>query len=264
MKNVSRGLIITVFVFHISFVLGCMSTTSEKYPSRYRPAVDYDLSEVKTFVASMDKQFSTLGFKGIHLGMAHDQVNELVRKTPWGYMFRSSSGAIDTGKKRYDENWPDEPQYKLSNFLKGDKSRAGAVWAKIGCEGPKGEGGCYWIQTVSIRFFNGKLVEFDMSSSQWSADKINTMVKDWGKFALKGLIKKYGEPTKIYSSFDKISIFSFKSGYDNTLYGWKLGQEEIKITISEYESKFGCSIKFQNIEGVNRIRENQSKGITEF
>lgn len=255
---------IIIFVFHISFVLGCMATTLEKYPSWYRPPINYDLSEVRTFVASMDKQFNTLGFKGIHLGMTHDQVNELVKKTPWGYMFRSSSGTINTEMKRYDENWPDEPQYKSSNFLTGDKSRAGAVWAKIGCEGPKGEGSCYWIRSVFIKFFNGKLVEIDISSPQWSADKINTQLKDWGKFALKGLIKKYGEPTKIYNSFDKINIFSFESGYDITLYSWELGQEEIKLTLNEYESKFGCSIKLQNIEGVNRIRQNQSKGITEF
>jgi len=88
----------------------------------------------------------------------------------------------------------------------------------IETEGPKGEGSCYWIRNVFIQFYDDKLTEVAILSPSYSADKIDTMVKNWGTFALKGLTDKYGNPTSVYNSIESVNILTFKPGYDITLY----------------------------------------------
>jgi len=43
-----------------------------------------------------------------------------------------------------------------------------------------------------------------------------------------------------------------------------VGSEKIKLMVGEYESKFGCTIKFQNTLGINKIEENRSKSVSDF
>ncbi|MDY6791131.1 MAG: hypothetical protein SWH54_07675 [Thermodesulfobacteriota bacterium] len=234
-----------IISFSLLFFTGCVTTSTNLEPN-------YTKESVKAYIDSIDAQFDSPGFKGLHLGMSMDQVNELVLNTPWGYRFK------EIGKS------PDDPQYKPTNFLKGDNNIIGVTWANIGCQGPEGKGSCHWIRSVYISFCNDKLVEIILGSPKWSADKINTSVKGWGKFALKGLTNKYNQPTKVYDTFSNINIFSFKSGYSVTLYKWNLGPDRIKLGIGEYESKFGCNVSFENVEGINKLKKEQLKGKHEF
>lgn len=258
MKKESLRTLAVLLLYFIFAFTGCVPSASEKCAT-YRKSIEYNMSEVDAFISTMDEQFNSLGFKGIHLEMGYDQLNEVIKKTPWGYKYRNLS---DT--PGICENWYDFPQYKQTNFLRGDDSTKGATWAKIGCYGPNGKGSCNWIDYVFVQFFDDKLVEISLSSPGWSADKINSMLKSWGEFALGGLSKKYGKPTVIYTTFDEMNIFSFKSGFKKTLYKWNLGKEEIKITITEYESKFSCNINFQNKKGINELSKMKSKGKSEF
>ena len=256
MKDGSKKIALFIFMVCFTFIYGCVPNIY----GTYKPAKEYNTLEVETYIANTDERFKTPGFKGIHLGMDYDQVNEVIRNTPWGYKYKTHS---ETATMR-DETWPDEAQHKSSNFIKGDESHAGAIWCKIGCDGPNGKGGCYWIRDVSIDFYNAKLINIKLTSPKWTADKINTRVQAWGEFALRGLIKKYGAPSKIYEPFCKMNIFSFKPGYNVSMYIWNIGKEKIILSVVEYESKFGCSISFQNPYEVHNAREHRDKGVTEF
>jgi len=249
--------IILSFLFIIILCIGCVSSSSDIYSSSAKkPAREYTEEEVQSYINRIDKKYNTPGFKGLHIGMTIEEVNELIKETPWGYVFSESKNIPAS----LDYTWKDQPQFKSTNFLKGDDSRMGWVWAKIGCEGPDGKGGCHWITDVFIRFHENKLVEIILSSPMWSANKIDTMLKDWGRFALNGLTKRYGEPTIIYDTFRNVNIFSFKTGYSISLYKWDFRSDTVKLSISEYESEFGCKIMYQNVEGVRKLEKEKSKG----
>lgn len=197
------------------------------------------------------KKHASLGFKGLNLGMSNDEVNDLVRSSPWGYMY------VGYGKE-------DMSQLASYAFLEGDSSKEGLTWANIGCEGPKGEGGCYWLKHVHIQYFDKKVVQIFLSSSKYSADEIDTFVKDWGQFALKGLIEKYGMPDKNYKSIKDINVFSFKSGFNVPLYKWSRGKERIILSISESDATFGCNVSFEEIEGIRNVEKQKSESKAEF
>ncbi|HAK59006.1 MAG TPA: hypothetical protein DCO77_01315 [Nitrospiraceae bacterium] len=248
-------LLLSVLVMVSMLLYGCDPSLFQSPSSQYRPLShkprQYTEQDIKAKIMQLDKEFSTLGFKGLHLSMTHQQVNNLVKETPWRYY---GAGALRT----------DEPQFYKHAFLRGDRSRMGRTWAKIGCEGPDGKGSCYWITKPYATFYDGKVAEIVLSSPRWSADKIDARVKDWGKFALAGLVKIYGKPTKVNKTFDQANIFSFKAGYDVSLYEWDKNGEQILITIGEYEAEFYCSVKFRDMVALKKLAAEKSKSKTEF
>jgi hypothetical protein len=231
-------------IFCIAIISGCATPYNEP---------KYDDKIVEEYISTLDKNFNTIGFKGLHVNMTFDQVNALVANTPWGYSFPSY------GKS------PDDPQFKTPNLLGGDYSNQGYNWAKIGCEGQEGQGSCFFIRSAFVEFYNGKIAKMTLASPEYTADKIDTKVIEWGKFALKGLIKKYGNPSVTNNTFDEINILSFKPGFSSFLYQWNVNQHEVIIlALSEYESKFSCSIIFQDSDATSKIADEKSKGVTEF
>lgn len=251
-KNI---ILLPVLAIVLTLLYGCdpslFQPTGNSYgkPTSFAEQKPRELTEqeINEKIAQLGREFSTLGFKGLHLSMTHQQVNDLVKDTPWGYDIRPY------GKQN-------DPQFADHAFLKGDfRGKYGATWANIGCEGPRGEGSCYWIRQVQIKYHEGKVVEIVLRSPSYSANKIDAWVKDWGIFALKGLKKKYGKPTKVYKTFSQVNILSFKSGYDVTLHKWRKGKEQIRLTIGEDEYKYSCAIKFQDAGGLEEIKQQKSK-----
>ena len=258
-----KNLAIILSILFVTIIyVGCVPSSNNIYPSvTKKPAREYTEKEVQSYINSVDKKFNTPGFKGLHLGMTINEVNELIKETPWGYAFSDNKKPPSS----IDYTWKDQPQYKSSNFLKSDDSRMG--WTgllKIGCEGPEGKESCYWINVVFIRFYENKLVEITLPSTMWPADKIHASLKSWGEFALNGLTKRYGEPTKIYGTFSNVNITSFKAGYLIFLYQWDLGSDTVKLGINKYESKFGCKIFYENVKGVQQLEKEKSEGKSEL
>ncbi|MBK9130549.1 MAG: hypothetical protein IPM20_02730 [Gammaproteobacteria bacterium] len=223
-------------VIYVMTISGCAATL-------YDEPTQYDPKKVEEYISSMDRRFGTLGFYGLHLGMTYDDVNAVIANTPWFYL----SASVYT---------KDDPQFKEFNVLYG----AG----NIGCEGSDGRGDCYKVQSASIRFFDGKLVMIAINSPPYTADYIDLKVKEWGAFALKGLVNKYGNPSNTYLTINDVNILSFRSGYFTSLYEWNFDQEAIQLGIEESESKFSSVVQFSNLEGLAKISEEKSKGVTNF
>ena len=253
-KHTLNFIITSFFLF--ATIVSCVTTQPQ-----IKQSPEYNEYDVGSFISKMDSNFNTLGFKGLHLGMTMDEVNSVVKETPWGYQFHDKTNSYSLENSNI---WPDLPHYKPTNFLKGDETKMGWTWAKIGCEGPKGKGSCYWIRSTFIRFYEKRLVKISISSPSWSANKIDSDVKEWARFALKGLVKKYGEPSKVFKTISQVNILDFKSGFNTSLYVWDFKKEEIKLTLGEYESKFYCSVKFLNVDGVSKLKELKKKSKSDF
>lgn len=237
----SSGFFILVFMFLIS----CMPNHDILKHSFGKKLPE---NEVNAYVAKMDKKFTSPGFKGLHLGMSHHHVNELVKNTYWSYRLRR------LGKKE------DDPNYKNEVWM-GRKIHSSPVnWTSIGCYGREGNTYCHWVHGVLVKFYNGNVVYIGLNGVMLSANEIDRRVKNWGKFALNGLTEKYGVPTKVYKSIEEIGIFDFKSGYQIPVCSWDLGGNAIKLTIDESSSEFGYSIVFYNKEGLKEVSKEESSG----
>jgi len=216
------------------------------------PLAVYNPAEVDEVIKKYEAQFKTLGFKGLHLGMTYDDVNLLVKDTPWGYEFRPDN--LPAKEEARNKNWPDFPQRKQFNFLCGDKTIMGMTWAQLGCKKADSMEKCYLIQDAPITFNNDKIIEFDLLSPAWPADKIKTELADWGSFAVEDLTKKYGPPATVVKTFAEIDILSFEVNKEVVLYQWELGKERTLITIGENKAEYRCRIKFRDTEGTESIK----------
>jgi len=174
-----------------------------------------------TLSAKTAKKFTNLGFNGLHLGMTYKDIHRLVKTSNWKYKYSRPK----RGTKYV--------------FLAGDKA-----FSRIGCAR---DGTCYTLKSTTLQFFEGKIIEFQLDSPRYSAAYIDTRIKSWARFALKGLTKKYGKPTKVIIPVDKINTHSFQSGFAVYLYEWGIGTEKINLAISTYELRYYCNIIFEDL-----------------
>jgi hypothetical protein len=210
-------------------------------------------------IRSGDTVVTPLEFKGIYLGMTERQVDSLVANSLWAYKYTSINAGIMASKKMLVDDY-------VGDYYNGPKKAPlKDCVAKIGCEPPT-EGGqkCYWLDGAYLDYFQGKVFRISLDSWMWSADKIESSVKDWLRFALKGLIEKYGEPDLTFTSIEEVDIFSFKSGFISYLYKWLKGNARIMLGLSESESKFGCSVVFEDAIATEKVKEQRSQGTPEF
>lgn len=191
--------------------------------------------------ASLRTSFKTLGFRGIHLGMTAEELDYYMKESPQlGYADNSSAVNSDyIFVRAFTENDPLE----------------------LGCDGA---GTCYSATDLLIQLLDGKIISITLQSPKYSADYIESFVKDWGRFALKGLINKYGQPTKTYLPLDKVNIFKFENGFYYNLYEWNKGKEKILMVTTESEAQFGINIVFENIDGAKKYQKLKAKGAAEF
>ncbi len=105
-----------------------------------------------------------------------------------------------------------------------------------------------------MTFNNNKVVEFDLLSPVWLADKIKLDLADWGAFAVEELTGKYGTPATVVKTFAEIDILSFEVNKEVVLYQWDLGKERIIITIGKNSAEYRCKIKFRDTEGAGSIK----------
>ena len=147
----------------------------------------------------MDHRFDSLGFRGIHLGMTCKEVNEVVERTPWGYLMDRSGN-----QQPASAEWPNYPQCVPSNFLWGDRSDMGKGWASLGCEEENEPGGCYPLSYVHIKYLDDGLILINLSSPSYPPEGIETSLKEWGRFALEVLLRQYGKPDKTVEPIEKV------------------------------------------------------------
>jgi hypothetical protein len=225
-------------------------TYAETHKEPYEPLTQYREDEVREYLAEMDRRFDTPGFKGLHLGMTCEQVNGLVKETPWGYLLNRSPVP-----EKSSAEWPNEPQCVTSNFLKTDHSDMGGGWATIGCDELDEGGECYGLAYVNIKYLDDKLILINLSSPSRPPERIETSLKDWARCARKVLIRQYGEPDKVAASIEDIGQSSFKAGYEVPLCEWNRGGERIVLYLSEYSSTYGCGVILEDVEGFTKTVE---------
>ena len=242
---------VAVFSLFVLSLAGCAS----RHAAPQKPstgilgplAKQYDASQVEQFTNQMDARFAAPGFKGVHLGMTCDEVNQLVAMTPWGYMIRRP------GQDEKDQRWPDEPQCLDSNFLGGDNSRMGRAWLTADNASRDRKDHGYPLNYVQLRFVEGKLALVNLAGPGYPEDFLLEGVKEWGRSALSDLLEKHGDPVKVNLHVEDVSKASFQSGYETTLYEWKLpGGERIALYICEIDETYGCGIMMESPEALSK------------
>lgn len=244
-------------------LFSCVPSTQQTiiHRNKYVAPKEYEEKVINEYISQLDSKFSSPGFRGLHTGMTMDDINLLVKNTPWGYKYKPLS--LRNGGNRLDQNWPDLPQSKEKNFLKGDKSKLGFFWSNIGCSGPMGKRSCYLIEHVFFQFHNGELASFSLNSFKWGANKIDYNLKPWTKAALKGLSLKYGAPT-VVNRIEKVNIFDFKDGFETLCYFWDLEAHTIELKIGCYDHKYYSLVKFSDAKAASQIRKQKKEFKTNF
>ena len=201
-------------------------------------------SDVEAYIEAVDAEFPSPGFRGLHLGMSTDQVNDLVKATPWGYLIQWS------GEGEGDVNWPDNPQFRPTAFLSGDHTSMGREWATLGCEPPEAGGDCHGLAYVYARFEAGQVVLINLAGPGVPPDRIGRDVMPWGRFALGDLTGRYGSPDKTLLPLDEVGRSSFQSGYEIPLYEWsRSGGGRIALYISEVDGLYSCGVILEKPDG---------------
>ena len=189
----------------------------------------------------IDNTFDPTGkpliFKGIYLGMTFDELKKkaLKKEVPWKYeKFNGPTDLYEPRDRRGDD----------FAFFLNEKDR----W--IGYEGEGKEKRYYKIYETREKWFEQRIVSISIVSPVFHADQINTNFKEWMRFAISELEKKYGKPTEIKVPVDSLSIFHFKSREAMICYRWERLRERIDVYVTEQHFQYHCIINFENIEGV--------------
>lgn len=186
-------------------------------------------------IASMSfAEGDKIGFKGIMLGMSHDDLILVLES---------------------DENWFYSGIGSLKNITDNEvlniylKKISESSYIELGTKyniGSEGEGETQYdfkIAQVFITFFENKISEIELRSVHPSADQFDTTIKDWAKFALKGLNKKYGKSKKI-SDINVLGILDIKPGYDRILSKWTKKDKIILLMLGAEEFNYYAMIQF--------------------
>ena len=182
---------------------------------------------------------NSLEFKGLALGASRKQMARLIQNTFWEYEY-------------------DMPSAKTGDaiFL-GAKLNATSSFRIIGAEGPDGHKRNYPWENVYVKFYKERIYSIDVSSDSWSAEYIDSRLKDWLNMAYKGLTQKYGEPTERIREISDIDIFSFEAGYNKFTHIWDINGQRVTLAISTYESEFSASIIFTDMN-ISKQMESES------
>lgn len=181
------------------------------------------------------KQWYSLGFKGIHLGMTRDEVEEVVNSEN-GLSFKYGNAVGST------------EEYSFLNSA-----------SPIGCKGDGETEICYSIDSVSVRFYEDHAICISIQSPSYSADGIHPYVKEWARFSLPILRKKYGNPTKKNLNIDNFNVFSVQSGYSLPLYIWDKKNESVELSIGSYKFEYYAEIDYCNKKALAKIKKEMKK-----
>lgn len=183
---------------------------------------------------AQEKKFATLGFKGIHLGMTQAEVNEVVNSGK-GWSFKSGPNII-------------------GNYLNLNTD------SPIGCRGQGETEECYKIKTVTLQFFEGRVIQIFLRSPQYAATDIDYYVKGWARFGLQVLKKKFGDPSTVNLSIDRFNIFSVRSSGDlEVLYYWYKKDEAILLSIGSDDFEYYAAINYVNGRAAVKINQEKQK-----
>lgn len=186
---------------------------------------------------------SRLEFKGLRLGMTPVEVSMLTQSTEWNYMFPDRSG---TQQQPIFLNWD---------------NNASIAFRTIASKGPEGHKNYYSWRYAFTKFTDGRIYSIEVAGPEWTADYIDTSLKDWLKMAYSALLGKYGEPAETLLPIDDINIFSFKSGYGVFLYKWVVNDQRISLTIGSYKSEYYGSIDYLDLKVQKNMNDNSKVDI---
>ena len=181
---------------------------------------------------------SRLEFKGLRLGMTPAEVSMLTQSTEWNFMFPVRSG---TQQEPIFLNWD---------------NNASISFRTIVSKGPEGHKSYYGWRYAFTKFADNRIYSIEVSGPEWTADYIDTSLKDWLKMAYSALIEKYGKPTETLLPIEDINIFSFKPGYGVFLYKWVVNDQRISLTIGSYESEYYGSIDYLDLKVQKNMNDN--------
>ncbi len=108
---------------------------------------------------------------------------------------------------------------------------------------------------VNIKYLDDRLILINLSSPSYPPERIETSLKDWGRFALKVLLSQYGEPDNTVEPVENVGLSSFSTGYEAPLYEWNRGKERIVLYLSEYASTYGCGVILEDVEEYKKTME---------
>lgn len=190
-------------------------------------------------VFAQEKKFATLGFKGIHLGMTQDEVNDVVSAgNGWSFKIGSDFDA---------------------SMLYNNTLLFLNTTFPIGCRGQGDTEECYKIETVIAQFFEDRVVQISLHGPRYTATDIDSQVKGWARFGLQVLKNKFGNPSKVYLSVDRFNIFSARSGYEVYLDEWNKKDETILLTIGSDDFEYYAGIDYMNKKALTKIKQEKQK-----
>ncbi|MEE9614855.1 MAG: hypothetical protein V3W31_07920 [Thermodesulfobacteriota bacterium] len=176
------------------------------------------------------REFKTLGFKGLHLGMTVEEVDDLVRCT-----------SLEYDPLSYKSGDPDVmPPVELVVFLNPDKSPGSSVRERVvGCREDGAGQKCYEFRTIAVAYVKGKLVAVSIFSPD---DDSREFVVDWASFILDELTGKYGEPSEIYNRITDIDESLFENKSDGYIAMWGLGEESVELGVKFNRHGYGVIV----------------------
>lgn len=183
---------------------------------------------------TLDKSGNRLGFKNLHLGMSREEFSEKSKSVdfPWEYEL----------KEKYI-------RYKMKDN-----------W--IGCIGEKEYRVCYNFEpSLNVKWHDNKLVGISIMSLNVTADRINSYIKPWMKFALEILSEKYGSPTKVLFPVERMDISLFESHRVTYYYKWEKGNERITLGAGEGNSIYFCDISLEDVKGMGALEKAKKSNI---
>ena len=186
-----------------------------------------------------EEEKTRLDFKGLRLGMTHEDVENLIKLEEWGYKFQHDRGSRDN-----------------SLFL-GIGGKASQEFRTIGSKGPEGHKSLYYWDYAQALFYQGRIYAISVSSGDWSADLIDSRLKDWLRMSLEALTNKYGPPSETLLTVDDVNIFSFKSNRDSYLYIWIVNNQQVSLTITTYKAEYSGRIFYVDLNTARKM-ENES------
>ena len=194
---------------------------------------------------------STIGFKGLNLGMTLDEFKTFVSTRKY---LEADYSDVEAGRTRVTVG--EGSDYSSPEAMKKCVSD-GLDFFSIGCIGTGGDAHCHEIRSTHLIFADGKAISVAIEQ-EWTPAQVEGYMglKEWLQFAQKGITQKYGQPSKVVLSPDKVTILSVGDpGYLYTIVEWKKGPNRIRLEISKTSSHYAATVEFENMTMAKKMEK---------
>jgi hypothetical protein len=194
---------------------------------------------------------ATVGFKGLNLGMTLDDFKTFVSTRKF---LKADYSDVEGGRTRVtvDMGSDDSSQEAMKTCIEQELD-----FFNIGCVGTGGDAHCHSIDSTVIMFANDKAISVAIGR-EWTPTQVEGFMglKEWLQFAKKGITQKYGQPSKVTLSPDKVTVLSVDDpGYLYPIVEWKKGTNRIRLDISKTSSHYAATVEFENIAMAKKMEK---------